>query len=126
MGNSPTSDSPKAVCNINGNERSKRLMAGFLVMMLSAVLIGLIRQLGLSNWWRVILIGPYYLAGLGFVQAFESTCVRLASQGIRKIDGKIEKIDDPAEIETLKRKASRIKIKSIIVAIILTIISLFL
>jgi hypothetical protein len=126
MDNPSTSESPKSVCNINGNERSKRLMAGFLVMMLSAVMIGLIRQLGLSNWWRIILIGPYYLAGLGFVQAFESTCVRLAAQEMRKIDGKIEKIDDLAEIEALKRKASIIKIKSLIIAAILTVISIFL
>jgi hypothetical protein len=126
MDNAPISNSPKSVCNINGNERSKRLMAGFLVMMLSAVMIGLIRQLGLSNWWRIILIGPYYLAGLGFVQAFESTCIRLAAQEMRKFDGKLEKIDNPAEIEALKRKASLIKIKALIIAVILTVISIFL
>jgi hypothetical protein len=126
MSDSSFPDIPQPICNINGNERSKRLMAGFLVMMLSAVLIGLIRQFGLSNWWRILLIGPYYLAGLGFVQGFESTCVRLAAMEMRKFDGKLEKIDNPAEIKALKQKASLIKIKSLIVAIIFTAISLFL
>jgi hypothetical protein len=109
--------------NINSKERTLRIMAGFFMLMLSAVIWGMINRYGLARGWRFVLIGPYYLAGLGFFQAHKATCVRLAAQGLRKLDSGVEKINDTEEITVLRRIATGIKIKSVIAAVVLTLLS---
>jgi hypothetical protein len=48
----------------------------------------------------------------------------LASRSSRKLTDKEEKIEDPAELAQVKRQARRVNVKSIVAAIVLTLITL--
>lgn len=115
---------PSCPANIGSRERTKRILAGLFILMLSAVLIGLLNHFGLTRWWRIILIGPFYLAGLGIFQAQAATCIRLAAQGLRNLDNGPEAITNMSEIETLRKQAANVKLKSFSAAIFLTLLSI--
>jgi hypothetical protein len=50
--------------------------------------------------------------------------VGLASRSLRNLTGKIEKIEDEAELTQVRRQARKVNIKAFLTAIILTLIAL--
>lgn len=50
----------------------------------------------------------------------------LSARGSRQLGDKVEKIEDPAELAQVRRQARRVNIKSLLAAILLTLLSLFL
>lgn len=61
------------VANIGTREKQKRLGFGIFMLVISGVLISLLFALDASRWFRLILVIPLYLAGLGVFQAKEET-----------------------------------------------------
>jgi hypothetical protein len=49
--------------------------------------------------------------------------VSLASRGLRNISDKNETIEDPAELEQVRRQAQRVIVKGMLVAVPLTLIA---
>lgn len=47
----------------------------------------------------------------------------LASRGLRNISDREEKIDDPAELQQVRRQARRVILKGILVAVPLTLLA---
>jgi phosphotransferase system HPr-like phosphotransfer protein len=50
--------------------------------------------------------------------------VNLAARGSRQITDEVEKIEDEAELAQVRRQARRVNIKSLLAAVILTLIAL--
>ena len=61
------------VANIGTREKQKRLGFGIFMLIIGIVLVSLLFALGASRWFRLLLLIPLYLAGLGFFQAKEET-----------------------------------------------------
>jgi len=50
--------------------------------------------------------------------------VGLASRSLRNLTGKVEKIEDEAELAKVKQQAGRVNLKSIVTGVILTLLAL--
>jgi len=61
------------VANIGTREKQKRLGFGIFMLVISVVLLSLLFALDASRWFRLILVLPLFLAGLGIFQAKEET-----------------------------------------------------
>ena len=48
----------------------------------------------------------------------------LAARGSRNLTGTVEKIQDEAELEQVRRQARRVNVKALLVAILLTLLAL--
>lgn len=61
------------VANIGAQEQKKRFMFGIFMLIVGVLLLALFLWLGLSRWWRLVLILPLWLGGLGIFQSKEET-----------------------------------------------------
>ncbi len=114
------------IANISTSERRKRLAFGVFALVVSLVLLGVLMASGASRWWRLILLPLLFGAGTGFFQWHDKTCVALAAIDSRKLGDHMEKIGDADELAQVKRQARRVQLKTILVALPLTLIALVL
>jgi hypothetical protein len=112
--------------NIGPSEQRVRLIMGAASLLFGLAAAGLLWYVGISRWWRLLLILPFYNAALGFLQANRKTCVMMAGQGFKKMGPRLEKVRDAAEDAELRRQARSIFILSAISAAALTALSLLL
>ena len=112
--------------NIGPSEQRVRLIMGAASLLFGLVAAGVLAYVGVSRWWRLLLIIPFYNAALGIFQANRKTCVMMAGQGYRKMGPRLEKVKDAAEDAELRRQARTIFILSAISAAALTALSLLL
>jgi hypothetical protein len=67
------STNPLCIANISPHERTKRLVAGAIPLVISlAVLAGLARA-GADRWWRLALLPVFWGAAVGFFQWRDAT-----------------------------------------------------
>ncbi len=88
-----------------------------------AIVVALTMRDAPTSWYAVAAI-PFLLASLGYFQAREQTCVFFAAVGQRDMDGGAERITDAGELSRVRRRASGIWIRAIMVAIALTAVAL--
>ena len=62
-----------AVANIGPEERWKRLVGGFAVLVVGLGIAVAMILAGLDRWWRTALFIPFWLGALGIFQAWEKT-----------------------------------------------------
>jgi len=115
-----------AAVNIGPSEQRVRLIMGAASLLFGLAAAGLLWYAGVSRWWRLLLILPFYNAALGFFQAHRKTCVMMAGQGYKKMGPRLEKVRDAAEDAELRRRARIIFILSAICGAALTALSLLL
>jgi len=106
--------------NIGPAERRARIIMGTGSLIVGLAVGAVLAAKGVSRWWRILLILPFYNAVLGFLQARERTCVMMAGQGYRKMGSRLEKVTDPRLDALLRRKSRRIFILSALIAAALT------
>lgn len=121
-----TSSLNQDVCrpNINSAERLKRLTFGIVTFIAALLLLGVSMALGVSRWWRLILLPVFMGAATGFFQWNDKTCVALAAINSRKLGDRMEKIENAAELAQVKAQARRVQFKSLAAAALLTAITL--
>ena len=110
--------------NISTAERRKRLAFGVIAFVAALLILGVFMVLGLSRWWRLILLPVFMGAATGFFQWNDKTCVALAALDSRKLGDHMEKIEDAAELAQVKAQARRVQLKSLAAALLLTAVSL--
>lgn len=61
------------VPNIGSGERRKRLLGGVGAFIVGVVALALLVTFSVDRWWRLTLILPFWLAGIGFFQYWDKT-----------------------------------------------------
>jgi hypothetical protein len=114
-----------AVCvaNIGPRGRRQRMLVGVVGLVVCTAATGGLIVADASRLWRLALFVPWCICALGIFQAREQTCVALVAQGLRDLDGRPEPI--PAhEVDAVRRQARRVYAQSVILALVLTAMSL--
>ncbi|HTQ03629.1 MAG TPA: hypothetical protein VMI54_07220 [Polyangiaceae bacterium] len=119
--------SDSVVCeNIGPRERARRLRWG---VGCAAVAVGLSAALVATHAphvWRLTAFVPFVLAGFGFFQAREHTCISNVARNVRNMDDGDKPVTDAAEIRQLAAQARRVYVQSFASAAVLTLVLLFL
>lgn len=121
-GQTPTGE----VCipNISTAERRGRLISGIVAFVIGLAVFAAMAITGVDHWWRLLLFLPFAGAASGFFQWRDKTCVGLSARQSRKLGAVTEKIEDPAELAQVRRQASRVRIKSLVTGLLLTLLML--
>lgn len=59
--------------NIGTQEKRKRLTFGIFMLVVSAILLSVFIVFDMNRWWRLVLILPVWLGGVGIFQVKEET-----------------------------------------------------
>src|SRR5262245_55997001 len=102
--------------NIGPAQRRRRTRFGWTWLALSLVLAAALGLAGASRSYRALVFLPLVLSAIGFFQARAKTCVRLAHQGRRNLDGGSETIDDAAVLTQMRRQARTVYLESLAAA----------
>jgi hypothetical protein len=118
--------SPPTVCvpNIGPRERMRRVRFGVASLAAGVLLGALLVALSVARPWRLVIFAPLWAGSIGIFQAREKTCVALVARGERNMDGGVETVTDPAELERLKVQARSVHQRSLILAAILSAIAI--
>ncbi len=123
---SETSGEPLVCENIGPHERAKRVRLGVVSLVvgvgLSAALVATHAAYGL----RLTTFLPFLLAGLGFFQAREHTCVANVARGVRNMDDGDKPVTDAADIRQLALRARRVYVQAFASAAAATLVLLIL
>ncbi|MEJ2184579.1 MAG: hypothetical protein P8Z36_01440 [Gemmatimonadota bacterium] len=61
------------VPNIGPGERRKRLLGGVVGLVVAVAALALLVAFSVDRWWRLALIPPFWMGGIGFFQYREKT-----------------------------------------------------
>ena len=116
------------VCNIGPEEIARRRMVGWVGTVCTIVVAAVLLVLPISFWWRLVVFVPAFVAAAGFIQAQFHFCVGFAKTGVYNFDtlGKTETIIDPTAKSKDSNRATELYLYTIIIALFVTAIILFL
>jgi hypothetical protein len=114
------------IANISPYERRKRLNFGFMMTAISLIALVVLMATGANHWWRLGLFLLFSSAATGFFQWQDKTCIAFARQNARKLGDQLEKIEDESELAQIRKQATRIQIKAVLVGLLFTAIVLLL
>ena len=119
-----TANEEACIANISPRERLKRLIGGVIPFVIALAILTWLIATDANRLWRIPLFILFMAAGSGFFQWRDKTCVGLTSRNSRNLTGKIEKIEDEAELAQVRRQARKVNIEAFLAAIALTLIAL--
>lgn len=116
-----------AVCiNIGPRERSKRLYLGIAALVAGVVWVRFAWAADFPPATRLAGFVFFHAGFTGVLQARAQTCIRLASKGMRNLDGGPEQIEDPAELDAVRAQARRVLLQSLAAAAVVSAATLLL
>jgi hypothetical protein len=98
--------------NIGPTQRRKRVRMGLAALALAVATAGVLLSAGAPRPFRLVVFVPALAAALGLLQARAQTCVALAAQGRRDLDGGAEAITDPAELRDVRAQARTVNLQA--------------
>jgi hypothetical protein len=107
------------VGNIGPRGCRRRRTGGWIWAAVAVVALAWMLFAHVSHGMLILLALPIALAALGFLQAREQTCVFHAAVGTRENDDGVVKLDPRARAD-VKRRAWRVGVSSVVVALVLT------
>ena len=110
--------------NIGPRGSTMRYSIGTAMLVIGAIACVVMVFTGISRWWRLLLLLPFYNGFLGLGQANRRVCVAMAGQGFKKINGKPEKVLNPELAVKIKKRANMIILLSAVLAAALTALCL--
>ena len=110
---------PIAIPNIGAIGAERRRKLGYFWALVALVAVIVMQIEGTSRASTVLLMIPITLAGIGFFQASEMTCVALCAVGKREPSAGDPTLA-PEELSIVRRQAVRVIAKSIAASIVLT------
>ncbi len=111
------------IANISPAERRKRLLSGIIPFVIAAALLVWLIAINANLLWRLPLFLPFFVAGIGFFQWRDKTCVGLSRRGSRNINGIVEKIENELELAQVRLQARHVTNKALLVAVLLTLVA---
>ena len=112
------------VFNIGPREQRKRRLLGIVGLTVGVAVAFVLVVMGAPRLSRAVVFFPVWLAGLGFFQAREKTCIALAARGTCNLDAGEESIDDEDLIEQLRIKSRLINRRALFTAAAITVVTL--
>jgi hypothetical protein len=117
------------VCaNIGPHERRRRLVGGFVFLLVTACVAGGLILFDAPRVWRLLVFLPAWGAAIGFFQVSAKTCVALAARGLKNLDTGDEAITDARELSQVRAQSRGVHIRAVLtavgVAIVLTLLPL--
>lgn len=110
--------------NIGPREQRKRRMMGIVALTVGVSVAFVLVVYGAPRWSRLIVFFPIWVAGLGLMQAREKTCIALAARSVCNMDAGEEQLADPQLAERLRAKSKLITRRSLITALVITVVTL--
>ena len=110
------------IANISPAERRKRLLSGVIPFVIAGALLVWLIAINANPLWRLPLFLPFFLAGTGFFQWRDKTCVGLSRRSSRNLTGTVEKIEDEHELAQVHLQARQVTNKALLVAVLLTLV----
>ncbi len=123
---SETSNEAVVCENIGPQERAKRMRWGYACAALGVGLSAALLATHAGHAWRLTAFVPFTLAGFGFFQAREHTCVANVARNVRNMDDGDKPVTAAADIRQLALQARRVYLESFASAAVLTGILLLL
>jgi hypothetical protein len=115
------------VCeNIGPRERAKRVRIGVVSLVAGVGLAAALVVTHAAYGWRLTAFVPFLLAGFGFFQAREHTCIANVARGVKNLDDGDEPVTAAAEIRQLAQQARRVYLQSFASATAATLVLLIL
>jgi hypothetical protein len=116
------------VCNIGRSEIAKRQTAGWIGLVLTLVLFGLLAYMDAARSWRLLIFIPAMMAAIGFFQARMQFCAYFGMHGMFNFEdvGKTESILESEFRAKDRRRAWQIIIYSVIAAVLITTLAYYL
>ncbi len=111
------------IANIGPAERRKRWVVGVVGVAVCVAATLLLVLNGSSRWWRLSLFLPWCVSALGIFQARANTCVALAARGIKQLGDTPEAVPR-GEMAAIQAQARQVKLRSVLVALLATGLSL--
>lgn len=110
---------PERIANIGPVGANRRRQLGYVWAIVALVAVCAMQIEAAPRSFTLLLAIPIALAGVGFFQASEMTCVALCALGRREPSA-----GDPAlsadELPVVKRQATRVIVKSLVASAVLT------
>ena len=116
-----------AVCvNIGPRQRRLRRILGVLGLAAGAAWVLAMWMLEYPPYTRLAGFVLFQGGFTGILQARAKTCIRLASRGLRNLDGGPEPIEDAAELAAVRAQASQVLMQSLLAAAVVSAATLLL
>jgi hypothetical protein len=104
--------------NIGPRERRRRLVGGFVFLLVTACVAGCLILFDVPRPWRLLVFLPAWGTAIGFFQVSAKTCVALAARGLKNMDTGDEAITDPRELSQVRAQSRGVHIRSILTGVI--------
>jgi hypothetical protein len=102
--------------NIGPRERRRRLVGGFVFLLITACVGGGLILFNAPRPWRLLVFLPAWASALGFFQASAKTCVALAARGLKNMDAGDEPITDPTELKRVRAQSRAVHVRAALTA----------
>ncbi len=115
-------------CNIGPKEIQQRMAAGWIGLIATLVIGGVLFYLPITHWARLILFFPSAIGALGFLQSAFHFCVAFGMQGLFNMTeeaGKTESISQQEFRKQDKKKAVQIITYSVLIGVIVAIAAVY-
>jgi hypothetical protein len=120
----PVGEIMSHVSNLDEMGRRRRRRAGALAAVAGLLVTAALVAYGAPTITRLVAFPLWYGAASGFLQARSSTCVMRAGRGECEIQGRGVAIEDPSILAQVKRQASQIRRRSLLIATLATALGL--
>jgi len=112
------------VCNIGPQEIARRRNIGWIGLIISILLLGLLIATGVNAWWRLFVFFPATLSASGFLQAHFHFCSGFARKGIFNFGpaGKAEQVGEEASKAEDKKTGNKITLYAVLIGVVITIL----
>ena len=107
--------------NIGPRERQRRLVVGIVMLGIAITLAAVLVLFGAPRVWRLLVVLPAWVAGIGLFQVKEQTCVALAARGLRNLDHGDERIVDAIELQHVRTQARRVHLEAAAFAVAIVV-----
>ena len=109
--------STTCIPNIGPRERQRRLVVGVVMLGIALTLAAVLVLFGAPRVWRLLIVAPAWIAGIGLFQVKEKTCVALAARGLRNLDQGDERIVDAIELRHVRAQSRKVHVEAIAFAL---------
>lgn len=112
------------VCNINREEIARRRMIGYIGLVSTIVLFGLLEVLHSSDYARLSLFVPAYVCAVGFLQAANHFCTGYGSRGLQNAtegSSAPSEVTDQKALAQDRRRVAQINLQSAVIAIVVAL-----
>lgn len=108
------------VCNIGPEETQKRERFGWYALAATALLGIVLVATEAPQWSKAVLFFPATLSALGFLQAWFQFCVAFGTQGLFKVEGQEETVEQLEFRKKDQQRAILLLIGSVMIGLLIT------